>query len=337
MKRAGDLFHQIVTYDNLLHAAYKALRRKKAKASVASFYFHLENEIIALQSELISETYQPRPYHQFEIREPKVRKICSSDFRDRVVHHAICNLMEPLFERRLIKDSYACRVGQGSHAALKRAQFFSRKNRYFLKCDIRKYFPSIQHETLKNLLRKIIKDPKLLSLLDLIIDHKMPESEVGKGIPIGNLTSQHFANFFLGELDHFLKEKYHLKGYVRYMDDFICFSDNKEYLQNLLKDIRVFLREKLQLELKETVVRIAPVSEGVPFLGFRIFRNLIRLQRPNLIRLRRRIKQRERKFEKGLIDEQNLARSIKSMVAHISHADTRELRRKEFERSLNLA
>src|SRR5665213_2369405 len=127
MKRVRDLFNQIVTYENLSLAAYKALRRKKAKTSVASFYFHLENEVIALQNELISGTYQPKPYHHFEIREPKVRRISSSDFRDRVVHHAICNFMEPLLEKRLIKDTYACRVGQGSHAAIKRAQFFSRK------------------------------------------------------------------------------------------------------------------------------------------------------------------------------------------------------------------
>lgn len=337
MKRYGKLYPQVVSYENLLLAAHKALRGKKFKASVASFYFHLENEVIALQEELTSNRYRPRPYRQFEIREPKVRQICSSDFRDRVVHHAICNVIDPLLERRLIFDTYACRNGKGAHAALEQTQNFARANNYFLKCDIQKYFQSIDLAILKNLLRRLIKDKDLLALLDIIVNHAVPDSEPGKGIPIGNLTSQHFANFYLGELDHYLKDRCGLKGYVRYMDDFICFSRDKNFLKELLSEIRLFIDQHLKLKLKEKVVRIAPVTEGVPFLGFRAYPNLIRLQRPNLIRLRKRIKRRERQLQRGLITEAGLASSVNSMIAHIAHVDSGMLRRKEFERSLSLA
>jgi len=334
MKRLNHLFEKVVSFENLLLASKKALRGKKSRASVAHFYFHLENELITLQSELASENYRPSSYHQFEIREPKVRQICSSRFRDRVVHHAICNWIEEPLERRLIHDTYACRLGKGAHAAVNRTQEFTRRNKYFLKCDIRKYFQSIDHSILKSLLRRILKDKKLLRLIDLIINHGVPDSAPGKGLPIGNLTSQHFANFYLGELDHYLKERLRLKAYVRYMDDFISFSNDKNDLQELLEKIRQFASEKLKLELKKEVVRIAPVSEGVPFLGFRIFPNLIRLQRPNLVRFRKKLKKREAQFRAGLIDEKQLAVSVGSMVAHIQHVNSTRLRRRDFEISL---
>jgi retron-type reverse transcriptase len=145
MKRYGNFFDRLVSFENLLVAAKKAFRGKKDRQAVASFYFGLENEIIDLKNELITGSYAPRKFRIFEVREPKVRKICSSDFRDRVVHHAICNLLEPVFERRLIYDTYACRTGKGCHAALRRCQQFTRRDGYFLKCDIRKYFETIDH------------------------------------------------------------------------------------------------------------------------------------------------------------------------------------------------
>lgn len=337
MKRVGHLFESVVSFENILTAAKKAFRGKKSKASVASFFFHLEKEVIRLQEELVAGTYRPRPYRIFEIREPKARQICSSDFRDRVVHHAICNSIDPILERRLILDTYACRVGKGAHLAIKRAQFFANNQAYFLKCDISKYFQNIDHEILKSLLRRILKDEKLLNLIDIIIDHVVPGNSSGKGIPIGNLTSQHFANFYLGELDHFLKEEVRLAGYVRYMDDFICFADDKRELLTVLENIRIFLAKKLKLILKEKVTKVAPVHDGIPFLGFRVFPNLIRIQRPNLIRLRRKIKKREREFEKGLITETVLSDSVRSMIAHIQHSNSHHVRRKEFESSLSLA
>lgn len=329
MRRHGYLFEQIVSFENLIDSAKKAFRGKKDQAVVAAYYFNLENEVIKLRHELIAETYFPKDYRVFEVREPKVRKICSSEFRDRVVHHAICSVIEVIFEKRFIYDTYACRRNKGSHIALSRCQKFSRKSKYFLKCDIQKYFESIDHETLKVLLRHIIKDQKVLNLLDRIINHAVPGSLVGKGLPIGNLTSQYFANLYLGELDHYLKVRLKIKGYLRYMDDFICFANDKNELNDVLKKIRTFTKNILKVELKEKVTLIAPVTLGVPFLGFRIFPNLIRMQRPNLIRYRRKLKAKEAMFKMGNIEQAKFVASVNSMLAHISQANTMKLRRKE--------
>jgi RNA-directed DNA polymerase len=337
MRRYKNLFEEVASFRNLLSAAKRAYRGKRDRQSVAAFYFNLEHEVIGLREELLAGSYRPRPYNIFEIREPKIRKICSSHFRDRVVHHAICDVLEPIFDRRLIFDTYACRTGKGSHRAMDRCQRFARRYDYFLKCDIRKYFDSIDHAALKALLRRIVGDFPLLDLIERVIDHSVPGSPPGKGVPIGNLTSQHFANLYLGELDHFLKERRRLKGYLRYMDDFICFSNDKAELQMLLGEIREYAKKTLHLELKEEVTRIAPVSEGIPFLGFRIFRNLKRLQRPNLMRLRKNIRRKEVAYRSGKINETDLFMSVQSMIAHISHADTLALKRREFERSLHLA
>ncbi len=309
---------------------------KKAKNSVISFNFNLENELILLMQQLASRTYYPLPYFQFEVKEPKLRKICSSDFRDRVVHHAVCNLMEPIFESKSILDSYACRVGKGSHLAVSRCQEFTRKFPYYLKCDIKKFFESIDHLVLKNILRKSFKDNDLLWLLDLIIDHKVPGNIDGKGMPIGNLTSQHFANLYLGELDHFIKDRLGIKGYVRYMDDFICFADSKKELWDLLSKIDRFVIKNLNLELKETVTQIAPVSEGIPFLGFRVFPQIIRIKRENLSRMKNKIRTRERQYKSGQLSERDLINSVGSIVAHVKHVNSLSIRRNIFRDSLKM-
>lgn len=336
MRRAGNLFEQIISFENLHAAARDACRGKKGKNNVARFYFNLESELIRLEEDLRGGKYQPSPYGVFKIFEPKEREICMSSVRDRVVHHAICRILEPIFEKRFIYDTYACRVGKGTHRAVQCACRCIRRveGGYFLKCDIRKYFYSIDHAVLKRLLGRLIKDSALLNLLSTIIDHEVPGRPSGKGLPIGNLTSQYFANLYLGELDHLLKDRIGVRSYLRYMDDFVLFSTGKDDLRNLLSIIENFLGAHLLLELKEAATKLAPVSEGVPFLGFRIFPQLIRLQRPNLVRLRRRVQAKERKYAAGEITAEKMAQSVASMVAHASHANTRSLRRKMFEVSM---
>lgn len=336
MKRHANLYSQITTFDNLLMASKKSMSGKKTKNSVMSFNFNLENELILLKQQLENKSYHPRPYSQFEVKEPKVRKICSSDFRDRVVHHAICNLIEPIFEKRSIPDSYACRTGKGSHMAVARCQEFTRKFSYYLKCDIKKFFESINHHVLKNILRKLFKDNDLLSLLDIIIDHKVPGNMPGKGLPIGNLTSQHFANLYLDQLDHYIKDTLGIKGYVRYMDDFICFANSKIELWELLSKIDIFVIQNLKIELKAKVTQIAPVSEGIPFLGFRIYPQIIRIKRENLSRMKNKIKRKEIQFKKGHLSERDLVNSVGSIVAHVNHVNSLSVRRKIFKESLNL-
>ena len=330
MKRHSHLFDKIIETQNLYLAGKKAFRGKKLKQTVSPFYFNLENEILDIQRSLKERSYQPLPYKVFKIYEPKERNICCAEFRDRVVHHAIMNVLEPVFERKLIGDTYACRVGKGTYKALKKSQSLVRKYNYYLKADIRKYFESIDHQLLKTLIRKIFKDKRLISLLEVIISHQPPYTETGKGLPIGNLTSQHLANVYLGELDLFIKHELKVRGYIRYMDDFILFSDDKRELAIFLKRIRAFLFEKLQLELKEKAVRISPVSEGLPFLGYRIFRGLVRLQRAKLVRFRRKVVKLEKRHIKGKIKEEDLINSVRSAIAHVSHGNTRNLRNKMF-------
>ncbi|MGH9845337.1 MAG: reverse transcriptase domain-containing protein [Blastocatellia bacterium] len=330
MKRAGHLFERIVAFDNLLLAADKTLRGQKHKPAAARFYFHLESELFQLQEELTAGSYQPLPYRVFEVREPKPRQICESEIRDRVVHHAICNLLDPVFERRMIADSYACRIGKGAHRAVVRAQHFARSHNYFLQCDVRKYFASIEHAALKSLLRRILKDPPLLALLDRIIDHPLPGSAPGRGLPIGNLTSQYFANLYLGELDHFVKERLGIRGYLRYMDDALIFGDDKAALHETLAAVRVYLDDRLKLGLKEEALRIAPVWTGISFLGFRIFPGTIRLCGDNWSRFRRKVRAHEAAYLAGEMDEDELARSVASMIGHTMHADTLEARRRFF-------
>jgi hypothetical protein len=336
MKRFGHLFERIITFENLLLAADKTLRGQKHKPAAARFYFNLENELLQLEEELSGGVWRPLPYRVFSVCEPKPRRICASDLRDRVVHHAICNVLDPIFERRMIYDSYACRVGKGTHAAVKRAQEFARRHDYFAQWDVRKYFASVEHTALKDLLRRMLKDERLLALLDRIIDHPLPGSAPGRGLPIGNLTSQYFANLYLGELDHFVKERLGVKDYVRYMDDGLLFGDEKPALHEHLAATRDFLRDRLKVELKEEAVRIAPVWTGISFLGFRIFPGVIRLRSDKWSRFRRRVREREEAFLAGEIDEEELARSVASMIGHLSHADTMEARRRLFADSLSL-
>jgi len=336
MKRHGYLFESVVSFDNLLRASEKALRGQKKKPTAARFFFNLEGELLQLQEELIEGTYQPLPYYVFEIFEPKRRQICAADLRDRVVHHAICNLLEPIFERRAIGDSFACRKGKGAHAAVARAQQLARRFDYYLQCDVSKYFASVDHEVLKRLLRRILKDERLLQLLDRIIDQPLPGSALGKGMPIGSLTSQHFANLYLGELDHFVKERLRVKGYLRYMDDFLNFGHEKSVLHETLAAEREFAREELRLELKESAIVVAPVTEGISFLGFRIFPGMVRLKPDKWARFRRRVREREAAYIVGEIDEDELARTVSSMVGHILHADTLEARRNFFAGSMSL-
>ena len=330
MKRYGHLFEQIAAFENLHRAAQRALLGKKRRLPVARFYFHLETELLRLEEELRAGRYVPQPYRSFPVFEPKTRQICAADIRDRVVHHAICNVIGPIFARLSITDSYACWQGKGTHRAISRAQQFSRRYHYCLKLDVRAFFASVDHAMLKGQLARKFKDEKLLALLHRIIDHPIPDGTPDKGLPIGNLTSQYFANFYLGHLDHFLKDELGIKGYLRYMDDMLLFGNDKAALHRLCAQIRTFLRDALLLDLKERSIRLSPVSQGISFLGFRIFPRLIRLQRTGWTRFKRKVRAREQAYAKGDIDERALVQSVQSLLGHVQHADTLHLRQHFF-------
>lgn len=328
MKRYGNLFQKIVSFDNLIKAAYRAFKGKKHKRIVRWFYFYYEYQLLRLKRELTSKTYLPRPLRNFLIRDPKIRLISAPAFRDRVLHHAICNIIEPILEKGYIYHSYACRVGKGTHRAIKQARRYCQKYDYYLKCDIKRYFQSIDHEILKKLLDNKFKDPQLKWLLDTIIDSS---NDTGKGIPIGSLTSQHFANFYLSRLDHYIKDELAIKGYIRYMDDFLLFGNDKGVLHVLEAKIEFFLASHLQLQLKEKVTIIAPVHVGIPFLGFRIFPGYIRLKQENKRRSLKKLKRRVEGFRQGIIREEKYTQSLMSITEYLKIGKTYYLRRSVYD------
>jgi retron-type reverse transcriptase len=256
MKRSGNLWPEIIAFENLLKAARKAQKGKRFRENVLEFNFQLEQELFKLQAELQAKTYRPGQYRTFEIYEPKPRIISASPYRDRVVHHALCCIIAPLLERSFIADSYANRCGYGTHRALLRFTQFSRSSRFVLQCDIRKYFPSIDRAILKTLIRRKLKCTNTLWLIDTIIDCGNVQEAVleyfpgddlltplqrSQGLPIGNLTSQFLANVYLDPLDHFVQEQLKIGKYLRYVDDFTLFGDDKAELALARIKIEEFL------------------------------------------------------------------------------------------------
>lgn len=292
MKRIGNLYQQIYTLENLTLAWYKAQRGKSHKADVLFFRCQLAKNIENLSLALQEKKITFNNYHFFTIYEPKERCICAVSFPDRVIHHAIMNILDPYFENFQIFDSYACRLGKGVHSAVKRAFYFTKKYRYFVKMDVKKFFDSIDHKILQTLLENRFKDPNVLWLFNALIA-SYTSSATGtapKGLPIGNLSSQYFANYYLGLVDHFIKEKLQIKAYLRYMDDMLIFGNSLPILQKQKTQIENFVHTALDLSLKQNDVVLA--EKGVPYCGFLI--------KPTGIFLLHKAKQRFKKKAKKL-------------------------------------
>lgn len=322
-KTYKNLYEKIYDFENL-HKAYKKARKNtKLKKEVLAFSMNLEENLIHIQNELIWHTYKTSRYQKFCVYEPKKRVIMSLPFRDRVIHHALCNIIDPIWEIRFIYDSWACRPGKGTHKGIARLEGWLRKCQqnwsrvYCLKADIAKYFFSINHEILKRLIRKRIACPETLFLCYEIIDSTGTEY----GIPIGNLTSQLFANVFLHELDEYVKYSLKVKFYIRYMDDFI-FLSSKNHLHQLQALIEAFLSEELNLSLNNKT-QIFPVeSRGVDFLGFRIWTTHRLLRKTTKRRIQRRIKKIQKLYRLGKISKEQLNNSIESYKGHCKNAKT---------------
>lgn len=314
MKRVGGLFEQFVSFENLLSAYQKARKGAVGKRETQHFTFLLEYELFRLQRELRNGAYQPAPYRYFQIHDPKERTISVAAFRDRVVHHALINVLEPIYERCFIFDSYATRKGKGTHKAVCRAQHFLAQTGWFWKTDIDKYFDSMQQDILLALLRRKIKDAKLLTVAERIIRNG---GAGGKGLPIGNLTSQFFANVYLNRFDHFVKQTLGVRHYIRYMDDFVLFHPDRSTLKSYRTPVRNFLKEELDLQLKASATFLNSSTNGLTFLGRRIFPAVIRLARPNGKRMLRRMTVRQKEFAAGQIDEDTFLQSMNSYWAHL--------------------
>ncbi|MEM9212826.1 MAG: RNA-directed DNA polymerase [Cyanobacteria bacterium P01_F01_bin.150] len=344
MKRYGNLWPKVIDFENLLVSARNAQKGKRFRDNVLDFNYNLEQNLITLQHQLKTKTYRPGKYHTFEIKEPKPRIISAAPYRDRVVHHALCNVIMPIFERSFIHHSYANRWGFGTHRALQRFTHCARSYPYVLQCDITKYFPSIDHEILKTLLRRKIKCPDTLWLIDLIIDGSNEQIPVirhfpgdtlltplerRRGLPIGNLTSQCFANIYLSGFDHFVQEQLKISAYLRYVDDFALFSHDKAELVQARQAIEDYLAT-LRLTIHPIKSQLFATAIGANFVGFRILPDRIRVRNENLRRARRRLKRLQRRYQKRRISVKSLTQSIQSWGAHLKHADSWHLRQDIF-------
>ena len=343
MKTYKHLYPQIVDFENIYLAYRKARKGKRGRVGPAQFERVQDDELLKIQDELQTFTYRPGPYHSFYIHDPKKRLISAAPFRDRVVHHALCRVIEPIWERRFIHDSYANRVDKGTHRALDRTQAFSREYKYFLQCDLRQFFPSIDHAILQMEFARLIQDENTLWLCNQIL-----QSGVGvlsdeyemiyfdgddllaanrpRGLPIGNLTSQFWANVYLNQFDHFVKRELKCSAFVRYVDDFLLFSNEKRELSDWRKTIIQKLAE-LRLTLHEECAQIFPTTTGIPFLGFRVYPDHRLLKTRKAIHFRRKLKRLLQDYADGSLDLPKLQQTIQSWIHYVGYADTWGLRR----------
>ncbi|MDR3051425.1 MAG: RNA-directed DNA polymerase [Oscillospiraceae bacterium] len=322
-----------------LYGAHKAARRgKQDKAEVIAFEMNLAENLCALQRHLRDRTYTQRGYYHFMIYEPKPRSIYAPYYADRVVQHCLCdNIIVPTLEPHLVYDNAACRVSKGTHFALNRltgflCDFYRQHGTegYFLKCDIRKFFDNIDHDILKQRLRKVFRQPDTFALLCHIIDGY--EKTPGKGLPLGNQTSQWFALYYLDAMDRLIKEELRIKYYTRYMDDFVLLHANKQYLRECLARIAEACRSDLTLELNEKT-QIFPVRNGVDYLGWRFYlassgKVIKKLRASNKKRLKKRLKGLQRGYGNETLDYDAVKRSLVSTQGHLMYGHTYKLRRK---------
>jgi retron-type reverse transcriptase len=346
VKTYKHLYPRITSFANLCEAWYKARRGKRGKEAAARFEENAEGELFQLQRELESHIYRPGPYRTFIVYDPKQRKISAAPFRDRVVHHALCNVIEPIYERKFIYDSYANRLGKGTHRALDRAQSYVRRYRYVFKADVETFFPAIDHAVLKAILWRHIAGDNTRWLMAQIIDsgrgiladqYRMrwfPGDDLlaaarPRGLPIGNQTSQFWANVYLNPLDHFVKRELKCPAYVRYVDDFLLFADDKRTLHTWRRDVEAFL-SSLRLTIHPDKSVVFPVGNGIPFLGFQVFPDYRRLLKGNVRAFLRRFSRQRRDIRRGELRFEDVKPSLLAWNAHADHGDTWRLRMKLF-------
>lgn len=326
MRRVGNLIQQIADTDNLLLAFHKAMRGKRRYGEVLRFQNRLEDNVAALAEEILDGKVVVGKYEFFFIEDPKLRLVCAASFRERVLHHALMNVCHPFFERNLIETTYATRPGKGIYKAIDRARLAMRRHSYVAKFDFRKYFDSIPHDILNGKLKRLFKDKVLLQVFSQIIDSY--SASKGKGIPIGNLTSQYFANYYLSDMDHWIKETLRAPEYVRYMDDFLVFADSHADMELYVAQIQLFAERRLRLALKPIVKGLS--LAGIDFLGYRIYADKIKLTR----RSKRRFVKKSRTYgtllEHGEWTERDYYEHITPLLSYAMKGYSKGLRRAVF-------
>ena len=348
MKTYKNIYNKIYSIKNLKLAYKKAKDGKENRDYVKKFKKNLDPELKKLQEELKSFTYSPRNLNRFIVRDPKNRVIHSSNFRDRVVYHALVNLLEPIFEKVFIHDSYASRKNKGVHKAILRFDKFKRKvsqngilvknasdnnlvKGYVLKADIRKYFDTVDHGALLKIIKRKIQDEKVIWLIKQILNNFNTKIK-GKGMPLGNLTSQFFANVYLNELDYFIKYRLRTKYYIRYVDDFVIFNKDKKFLEYCKIEISNYLTKNLKLDLHPEKSNIIPLRNGITFLGYKIFYHHKLLKKSNKINFYKNLDYSVWLHNNEEITYNNLLMAFKGWEGYAIWADTYNMRKLIYER-----
>lgn len=320
--KATHLYHQSISIENLFQAWNEFRVGKRNRPDVQSFEINVEDNLFKLHQQLKTKTYKHSSYTAFNIYDPKFRHIHKAKVLDRIIHHAIVSVIEPIFDKTFIYDSYSCRKNKGMHRAVKRLFVFVRRvsKNYegrccVLKLDIKKFFASVDHEVLLGCIRKKIEDEDLLWLIENILK----SFSNGTGIPIGNLTSQIFANIYLNELDKFIKQELNVKYYIRYADDFVIVSNNKEDLKYLIPLIDQFLRTYLKLYLHQDKIILRKYNQGIDFLGYIVLPHYVLPRTKTIKRMFRKLE------EKRPLDHFN--QTLESYLGYLSHAYAYKLRR----------
>lgn len=323
MKRVGGLKEQILDYDNIALGAYKAFKGHRSKSNVLTFCGDFDANIRQIMQSLEDESIALGQYTYFKIFDPKERLICAASLTERIVHHAIMNVCHKYFDRKLIYDSYASRLGKGVYKAINRVKAGLSSHPYFVKLDIRKYFDSVDHSTLLKMLNTMFKDRWLLHLFERIINSY--ETMPGKGLPIGNLTSQYFANLYLSPIDHHMKEDVKAPVYVRYMDDVVMLTDSRDEARRLASVFIEYANRFLRLEVKPPI--IGKGRNGVPFLGYRIMPQRIELSGRSKRRFRHKLLLYSRLLSEGEITEQTYGMRVTQLCAFTQHSDSISFRK----------
>ena len=332
MRREKNLFPAVVDFANMYRAFSGASHGKRERSEVREFEYHLETRLWEIRRELEGGAYAWGPFHRFWVNDPKRREIRAAPFRDRVVHHALFNVLDPIFQPGFIADSYACIPGRGTHLAVERYRAFVRargERGYRVQGDIKRDFASVDHAVLLERLGRRIGDERLLTLLDTLVTHGAEQP--GRGMPIGSLTSQLFANVYLDALDHFVKERLRVRHYLRYMDDFLLLAADRQEARCCLAAVRAFLTEQLRLELNPRRVSVAPIGEPCDLLGYvhhpggRVW-----VRRRSVRRLWRRLPALARRVTAGAIDSDTTRASVASWFGLAKHADAFRLSQRIF-------
>jgi len=333
----------VYAWDNLYLAYVKAARGKRGRGPTAAFHFNLEENLIELEAQLMHESYRPGRYVNFYIHEPKRRLISAAPFRDRVVHHALCQVIEPAFEASFIHHSYANRVGKGTHRALDACQAWMQQYRYVLPCDVRQFFPSIDHHLLQRTLNRRVQDGGIRRLIGLILrsgrgvlseaydmvhfaDDDLFAAARPRGLPIGNLTSQFWANCYLNEFDHYVTRTLRCGPYLRYVDDFLLFANDKRTLW-AWRSALIERLAGLRLTLHEESAQVRPTSEGVRFLGFVVYPTHRLLLRRKGVHFQRRLRALLVAYRRGKIRRERVDAAVRGWINHVRYGDTWGLRR----------